>query len=210
VTSPSLELESRLLERYSAVIGVDEVGRGAIAGPVTVGAALFTPETSGTLPTGLKDSKLIPEAKRSAIALESAAWVAVAQGSVSAAEIERAGLVSALQRAAIEAINAIAVPGAVILLDGSQNFLAGKVNLPVVLKTKADRDCGVVAAAALSAKVARDQVMIRLHKDFQEYHWESNKGYASASHIAALQRIGPCSEHRVSWLGKILGSEQLF
>ncbi len=207
---PSLELELELLETYDQVIGIDEVGRGAIAGPVAVGAALFTKQTQLEIPVGLRDSKLIAEAKRDEVAAISASWVRHSVGMKSASEIESFGISRALQLAAKEAIEPLATGNTVLLLDGSHNFLAGVVNFPVVLRTKADRDCAVVSAAALSAKVSRDQLMRELHQEHPLYDWVSNKGYASETHIAALRAMGPCHQHRISWLTKILGAEELF
>jgi ribonuclease HII len=210
VTFPSLELELELLATYSAVIGVDEVGRGSIAGPVAVGAAIFTRASDSNFPNGLRDSKLIAEKARNEIANETKAWVKHSVGMQSAAEIEQFGISKALQRAAVLAIEPLLQNGAVVLLDGSHNFLAGVLAVPVVTKTKADRDCAIVSAAALCAKVERDSLMRELHVSYPFYDWDSNKGYASESHIAALRAMGPSKEHRLSWLTKILGAEELF
>lgn len=207
---PSLELELELLSQYDRVIGIDEVGRGAIAGPVAVGAALFTSDTPQTVPVGLRDSKLIAEQKRDVIAALTKDWVSHNVGMQSAAEIEQFGISKALQRAAVIAIEPLVMGKTVILLDGSHNFLTGVVNLPVVTRTKADRDCAIVSSAALCAKVERDELMRSLHGDYPFYDWDSNKGYASESHIAALRAMGPSKEHRISWLTKILGAEELF
>lgn len=209
MTYPSLELEHQLLAQYGQVIGLDEVGRGAIAGPVAVGAALFATDTSTSIPTGLRDSKLIAESKRESVAALVSAWTKTSVGYASVAEIESKGISWSLQQAALRAIENLGVSNGVILLDGSHNFLQGLVDLPVVVRTKADRDCAVVSAAALSAKVARDQLMQELHVEYPAYEWAGNKGYASERHIAALKELGPCQEHRVSWLGKIL-DEGLF
>jgi ribonuclease HII len=210
VTFPSLELELELLSQYDRVIGIDEVGRGAIAGPVAVGAAVFTKDISLNIPAGLRDSKLIAEQKRYVVATLTKDWVSHSVGMQSAAEIEQFGISRALQKAAVLAIEPLVSGSTVLLLDGSHNFLAGVVNLPVVTRTKADRDCAIVSAAALCAKVERDDLMRSLHTDYPFYDWDSNKGYASESHIAALRSMGPSKEHRISWLTKILGAEELF
>ena len=210
MTSPSLELELELLTKYSVVIGVDEVGRGSIAGPVAVGAAVFARGGQVEFPKGLRDSKLIAEKSRDQIADETKTWVRHAVGMQSAADIEQFGISKALQRAAVLAIEPLIEDGAVVLLDGSHNFLAGVLPLPVVTRTKADRDCAIVSAAALCAKVERDSLMRELHVEYPFYDWDSNKGYASESHIAALRAMGPSKEHRLSWLTKILGAEELF
>lgn len=208
---PNLEVERELLASFDQVIGIDEVGRGAIAGPVTVGLSLINSSQLETFPDGIKDSKLIPEAKRGQISDRALAWTKVVSASVSAQQIEDAGITAALARAALLGLADLEVSNAVILLDGSANWLAGKVEFPVVMRTKADRDCGSVAAASVVAKVARDDLMRKLHLEHPQYDWESNKGYASPSHIAALRELGPTTYHRVSWLGKILTAEtQLF
>ena len=207
---PSLELELELLQTYDRVIGIDEVGRGSIAGPVAVGAAAFTKETAQSIPTGLRDSKLITEPKRDSVAALTKDWVSYSVGMQSAAQIEQFGISKALQKAAVLAIEPLVAEKTVLLLDGSHNFLAGVVNLPVVTRTKADRDCAIVSAAALCAKVERDELMRVLHTEYPFYDWDSNKGYASESHIAALRSMGPSKEHRISWLTKILGAEELF
>lgn len=207
---PSLELELELLQTYDRVIGIDEVGRGSIAGPVAVGAAVLTKETTTQIPSGLRDSKLITEAKRDTVAALTKDWIKHSVGMQSAAEIEKFGISWALQKAAVIAIKPLVSGNTVILLDGSHNFLAGVIDLPVVTRTKADRDCAIVSAAALCAKVERDDLMRLLHTEYPFYDWGSNKGYASESHIAALRSMGPSKEHRISWLTKILGAEELF
>ncbi len=212
MTFPTLELEKELLNNFKYVIGIDEVGRGAIAGPVAVGAALISLEHLESLPKTVRDSKLIPETKRDAVAGEVHSWCEAKVGTVSASEIDQVGITKALAKAALEALSHFELNDTVILLDGNSNWL-GAENLPakVVIRTKADRDCGSVAAASVVAKVERDNQMRVLHKEFPDFGWESNKGYAAAEHIASLQRLGPTPHHRVSWLGKILTSEtQLF
>lgn len=212
MTFPTLELEKQLLNNFKYVIGIDEVGRGAIAGPVAVGAALISFEHLESLPKAVRDSKLIPETKREGVAGEVLTWCEAKVGTVSASEIDQVGITKALAKAALEALSHFELNDTVILLDGNSNWL-GPENLPakVVIRTKADRDCGSVAAASVVAKVERDNLMRVLHKEFPDFGWESNKGYAAAEHIASLQRLGPTPHHRVSWLGKILTSEtQLF
>ncbi len=207
MTFPSLELETQLLARYGQVIGLDEVGRGAIAGPVAVGAALLTSSASTAIPSGLRDSKVIAESKRAPVSVLVQDWVPTAVGEASVQEIETKGISWALQQAALRALEALNPDKGVILLDGSHNFLQGLVKLPVVMRTKADRDCAIVSAAALTAKVSRDNRMTELHEQYPMFEWASNKGYASESHIAALKSHGPSEHHRLSWLGKILQDE---
>ena len=207
MTFPSLELETELLARYGQVIGIDEVGRGAIAGPVAVGAAVFSPIASSSIPNGLRDSKLIAESKRDTVSGLVQEWVPTSVGQASVQEIESRGISWALQQASLRALEILNPETGVILLDGSHNYLQGLVKLPVVMRTKADRDCAIVSAAALTAKVTRDREMTRLHEHYPVFEWASNKGYASESHIAALKTQGPSEHHRLSWLGKILQDE---
>ncbi|MDG2497678.1 MAG: ribonuclease HII [Aquiluna sp.] len=207
MSSPTLEIERSLLEKYDRVIGIDEVGRGALAGPVAVGAFTLDQKHLDGMPTDLRDSKLVPEKQRAQLAHDVAEWGHAAVGYSSVEIIENYGINRALQLAALDALNSIDLAGAVVLLDGSHNWL-GDCGADVVVKVKADRDCGSVSAGAIAAKVARDELMVRLAGKFPEYGWAGNKGYSSASHILALQSLGPTEHHRLSWLSKILSADQ--
>lgn len=199
------------------IIGVDEVGRGSIAGPVAVGVSLLDfKESPSPWPEKLKDSKLISEKTREAIYPDVANWVrGWAVGMASAEEIEQIGIVGALALAGSRALeelltestlrSEIAVDGVQLILDGSHNWLGSKaMGIPVVTKAKADRDCVSVAAASVLAKVTRDRLMAELDAVHQGYDLASNKGYASASHIEGLKKIGVSPIHRTSWLSKII------
>ncbi len=205
---PSLDLERELLASHDVVIGIDEVGRGALAGPVASGAFFLTAELLDDMPKDLKDSKLVPESKRAALAHEVANWGEARVGLSPAEFIDQRGIMTALKRAVVQTLENIKYSNPVILLDGSHNFLAD-LGIEVVMKTKADRDCGSVAAAAISAKVARDSLMVELAKIYPGYGFEENKGYASQKHIEAIQSVGPSPEHRKSWLTKILADDLL-
>lgn len=208
MTSPNLEFEKELLAKHDVVIGVDEVGRGALAGPVAAGAFFFTSDQLDGMPQGLKDSKLVPEPKRAPLALEVASWGIAKVGLTSAEEIDRMGIMAALAKAVATAVDGHGFTNPVILLDGSSNFLS-QLGIPVLIRTKADRDCGSVAAAAISAKVARDNLMVELSKIYPGFGWEENKGYASEKHVAAIKELGPTGEHRKTWLTKILADDLL-
>ena len=219
-TYPSLNLENELWAKGARfVIGMDEVGRGAIAGPVAVGVALLDKQAEKSQlpwPEKLCDSKLISEKVRNEIVEPVSNWVsASAVGMVSAADIDARGIVDALASAGSIALaeiledqslrSEIIRDGAVIILDGSHNWLGPKASgIDVMVRTKADRDCVSVAAASVIAKVARDNLMIELSKSVSEFGLEGHKGYASASHIEAVRRLGPSPHHRVTWLTKIL------
>jgi ribonuclease HII len=218
-TFPSLDSERRIFERGNRfVIGIDEVGRGAIAGPVAVGVSLID-KTNPALeawPEKLQDSKLMTPKSRSEIASPLMDWVSsYAVGFSTNKEIDELGISEALRLAAGSALDelfrdaktrkSIAEDGAVILLDGSQNWL-GKVSygLDVQVQVKADTNCVSVAAAAVLAKVTRDSLMQELDTQNPGYGLAGHKGYASAAHIAALRALGPTDIHRVTWLTRIL------
>jgi ribonuclease HII len=218
-TYPSLDSERRIFERGTRfVIGIDEVGRGAIAGPVAVGVSLIdkTNPNLESWPEKLQDSKLMTAKSRSEITQPLMDWVSShAVGFSANTEIDELGISEALRLAAGRALDElfkaasfrkmIAEDGAVILLDGSQNWL-GKVSfgLDVNLQVKADTNCVSVAAAAVLAKVTRDSLMQELDQQYQGYGIAGHKGYASAAHIAALRTLGPSAIHRLTWLTRIL------
>jgi len=205
---PTLDVERDLFARGARfVIGCDEVGRGAIAGPVAVGLALIGIDTA-PLPEGIRDSKLLSEKRRGVLAPVASGWTAFsAVGLASADEVDRIGIMAALGTAGRRALVALHEQGArvrdsVILLDGSFDWLSPALASPLRVRTriKADRDCGSVAAASVIAKVHRDQLMIDAHEATPVYEWSGNKGYASAGHFAAIRAHGTTDFHRRSWL----------
>lgn len=209
VADPTLRVERRLLrDGAPMVIGVDEVGRGAIAGPVAIGVSVLEAPRR-LIPAGLRDSKMLSEQRREELQPIVAAWSAHwAVGLSSNEEIDSLGIMVALGLAGARALDALAatrdLTGAVLLLDGSYDYLSvALAHLPpmrVVTRIKADRDCAVVSAASVLAKVHRDRMMIAAHDDAPDYLWVSNKGYASAEHYAAIDRVGAHPLHRQTWL----------
>jgi ribonuclease HII len=208
VSEPSLDVENALFSsgiRY--VIGCDEVGRGAMAGPVAVGMAIVDAQI-GAIPTGLRDSKLLSEKRREALAPLAADWVLhSAVGEASAAEVDALGITACLGLAGKRALLALHESGAdiaasLVLLDGAQDWLNPALGspLPVQMRVKADRDCASVAAASVIAKVHRDKIMIDLHEEYPHYGWVGNKGYGSPTHMAAIAEHGATPVHRVSWI----------
>lgn len=214
VADPTLRVERRLCrEGAEFVIGVDEVGRGAIAGPVAVGMSLVD-ERMRRIPAGLRDSKLLSEPRREELAPLARQWVRYwAVGMAGADEIDAIGIMAALalagRRAMVQLLAATApVHRAVVLLDGNHDWLSrGLADVeglpaapPVQTRIKADRDCASVSAASVIAKVQRDRLMIQSDAVHPGYNWTSNKGYASSEHYAAIHSIGPSVLHRQTWL----------
>lgn len=208
VADPTLVVETELYATGARfVIGCDEVGRGAIAGPVAVGMCVVDIGV-GVLPAGLRDSKLLSEPKREAIAPLVEAWALhSAVGLASAQEVDQLGITACLGLAGKRALAALHEAGvgirdSVILLDGGQDWLnpALTTRLRVHTRIKADRDCGSVAAASVIAKVHRDRIMIDADAELPGYGWSGNKGYGSAGHFAAIAELGPSRLHRLTWL----------
>lgn len=212
VSEPSSDLERALLASgASVVVGVDEVGRGALAGPVAVGAVAIT-AASGPSPAGIRDSKLLTPRRRRALIDPILQWCAAsAVGYADASEVDAQGIVVALglaSRRAVERLGTLSgtEENRVLLLDGSIDYLSPWIpGWRVVTRVKADRDCMVVAAASVVAKVERDSLMERLDKAYPGYGFAAHKGYGTAAHRAAIDELGPCRLHRLSWLHPTLG-----
>jgi len=208
VPVPNLKAERELFDSGAPlVLACDEVGRGALAGPVSVGLVVID-TTVRRMPAGLRDSKLMTEPRREAMAPRAASWVrAWAVGEASAAEIDALGIMACLGLAGARAFAALsfaeeAVDGAPLILDGNYDWLSASVEHRVQVRTriKADRDCASVAAASVIAKVHRDGGMRRAHDDLPVYSWDENKGYSSPAHFAAIDEHGPSGLHRTTWL----------
>ncbi|MEO7146955.1 MAG: ribonuclease HII [Terrimesophilobacter sp.] len=215
VCDPTLECEEVLLAAgASLVIGCDEVGRGAIAGPVAVGMCAV--DGVRPLPHGLRDSKMLSEKRREVLAPVAAAWaVNWAVGLASPQEVDDLGITACLGLAGKRALTllheaGVGILNCVILLDGHQDWLNPALATPLRVHTrvKADRDCGSVAAASVLAKVHRDHLMIAADAEQPGYGWSGNKGYGSAGHFAAIERLGTTNQHRQSWLKASAGHIQ--
>lgn len=208
--APNLKIEREMLATSSfAVAGCDEVGRGSLGGPVSVGMVVVNAATRRP-PTGLRDSKLLAPAARESLVPRIESWSCCwAIGHASAAEIDQVGILRALRLAGERALADLAVRPDIVLLDGNYDWFTRperSASSPteiepnqVTLKVKADLTCASVAAASVIAKVARDRRMIELAGLYPWYGWQANKGYAAPEHRAALLEIGPCEEHRKSW-----------
>lgn len=204
---PTLEIEHEYFAQgYPTVIGLDEVGRGAIAGPVAVGAHLVTAGTE-SFPMGLRDSKLLSEKRREALSPLVTAWGSGAVGFSTAKQIDEHGIIWGLGAAARDALlqlhdQGVAVNEALIILDGSHDWLSPVLRSPLTVITRVggDRECASVAAASIRAKVARDEIMRAAHETHPQYAWASNKGYGSAAHYAGIEEFGVTAVHRSTWI----------
>jgi ribonuclease HII len=192
--APDGALDEALGRRYGLIAGVDEVGRGALAGPVVV-AAVVLPFRFDV--AGIDDSKRVPPARRAALAPRirqlAVSW-ALAQRDV--ADIDRLNILNATAEAMRESILQLQPRPSYVVVDAVK--LAG-LGLPVLSEPRADERYRCVAAASIVAKVARDEMMVELARRYPGYGWERNKGYATREHLEALRRLGPSPLHRRSF-----------
>jgi ribonuclease HII len=199
-------VERRLLRDGAGLLAsMDEVGRGAPAGPVAVGVVVIHASTPPA-PSGVRDSKLLTAPAREALVPAVERWAAdAAVGTATADEVDAFGVVGALRLAGQRALAALVIRPDLVLLDGSHDWMTdpdpvpGATGVPVVTRVKADLTCASVAAASILAKVHRDAMMTGLDLEYPGYGLAVNKGYGTADHLAALQRLGPTPQHRVSW-----------
>lgn len=195
VGRPTSEIEMRLGAQGTwPVAGVDEVGRGPLAGPVTAAAVVLDLRR---VPEGLDDSKRLTPARRRALAVEirAAAEVSVAHASV--AEIDAINIHHAAHLAMCRAVDGLPRRARHAIVDGRS--LPAALGCPGEALVGGDGACLSVAAASIVAKVARDALMAGLDAAYPGYGWATNAGYATATHRAALARLGPTPHHRRSF-----------
>lgn len=193
------------------IVGIDEVGRGALAGPLTV-AAVALPDEPQVV--GIDDSKKLSPKRRETLAAqirEVALGVGICH--IPPEEIDACGMAASLRvcmgRALAACERDIAARGNgsgadAVLVDGNPIHLHANEKTIV----KGDGKAACIAAASIVAKVTRDALMVEYAQSFPAYHFDSNKGYGSAAHIEALRELGPCMLHRRSFLGNICGQQQ--
>ena len=190
--------ESKLLNNgFNLVAGVDEVGRGTVAGPLVVGIATLPNNPSGDWLTLIKDSKLLSSKKRvTCLEILNDKKCLMATGSSSPNEIDEFGIVKATSIATNRAIENLGKTPDVLLVDGFT--LPGIVikQKPII---KGDRKCLSIAAASIIAKVTRDEFMNQQHKLYPVYSFDSNKGYLTKKHSEAIEKHGPSPIHRYSF-----------
>jgi ribonuclease HII len=214
---PTLDFENNLFSRGAKLIaGMDEVGRGCLAGPVSVGVAVINIDCINP-PENLADSKLLTHEQREELLPLVKTWVKdFAVGHASNNEIDEIGLTRALRRAGRRALVQLVTKPDHLILDGKHNWLMPEketqnmfeqefddgplsVDLKIITQIKADLTCASVAAASIVAKTTRDQMMAELSKEFPNYFWAENKGYAAPEHLEAIKSFGATKYHRVSW-----------
>lgn len=195
-TAPSLGIERALWAAgHEHVVGMDEVGRGAWAGPLMVGAAVVPRDRRVYK---VRDSKMLTEREREAMFDRIAGWcVTWAVGAATQSECDRLGMSAAQRLAARRALDALGAPADQVLLDGNWDFVGDGTTKLVV---KGDATCLSIASASILAKVTRDRLMRDEAEHFPGYDFERNKGYPCPRHKAALQGMGPTSIHRRSWV----------
>ncbi len=177
------------------VAGVDEAGRGPLAGPVVAAAVMF-PEVR--LIRKLKDSKRLQAAEREALYDEIASSGAtIGVGVAEVNEIDRVNILGATRLAWSRAVSSLGQPPALVLIDGN---MRGELAFPQATLVKGDALCASIAAASIVAKVTRDRLMIDLDRRHPQYGFARHKGYATVEHLAALRRFGPSPAHRRAFL----------
>jgi len=178
------------------VAGVDEAGRGPLAGPVVAAAVILTPDRRVKK---LCDSKLLsPERREELFGAITARAIAIGVGIVDHVTIDRVNILQATRLAMLEALRGLAVAPDLIITD----FVAlPGLTCPQRNLVDGDARCATVAAASIIAKVTRDRLMLEADKQFPEYGFARHKGYATADHLAALDRHGPCPLHRRTFSG---------
>lgn len=203
--APTTSVEQQLrAEGYERIVGLDEVGKGAWAGPLMIGAAVLRAdvldlEEPAAYMGGARDSKQIAENQRDAVfdvvARTTESW---AVGHASAQECDALGMNAAQQLAARRALDQLGVKPDAAIVDGRWDFVAPHISR-VIAQVKADTTCLSVAAASVLAKVSRDRLMRQWAENFPQWHFETNKGYPCPKHRIALQGYGPSAVHRTSW-----------
>ena len=196
--APTRHLEQELWDLgHDVVVGIDEVGRGAWAGPLSVGVAVL-PRNRRV--NGIRDSKMLTERDRERLFDRVADWCdGWGVGHASQAECDEWGMAEAQRVATKRALDHLAAVPDAAIVDGTWDFVSPHV--PYVRKqVKADARCLVVAAASILAKVSRDRIMREQSEHYPPWSFDTNKGYPCSTHLAALQAWGPSPIHRRSWV----------
>ena len=187
---PDFTFESRI---DGLVCGVDEAGRGPLAGPVVAAAVILDPDN---MPAGLNDSKVLTEEVREFLINDIFRTSIVGVGIAEPEEIDRANILGATMIAMRRAVEALPVQPAAALIDGNK---APPLSCPTQTLIKGDARCLSIAAASIVAKVTRDRLMTEADQRYPGYNFASHKGYGTETHRAKIQELGPCPIHRRSF-----------
>jgi len=192
---PTFDLEAASLRLYGGpVAGIDEAGRGPLAGPVVAAAVILDP---GNIPPGLADSKqLDADAREVAFGRIMAAAMSVGVGVADAAEIDRLNILQATLAAMRMAVQQLAIRPKVALVDGNR---LPRLDCRAQAVVRGDALCLSIAAASIVAKVTRDRLMVALGREFPGYGFEKHKGYPTPEHREAIRRLGVTAQHRRSF-----------
>ena len=195
---PDTDFEDQFqCQGYSRVAGLDEVGRGCLAGPVAAGAVILPPCPPSELRAVARDSKqLSPRQRETAYAVIVKSALSYSVGWAAAAEIDRNGIVPSVRFAMRRALSKLRPAADSLLIDA---LSLQEVNLPQKSIIRGDSKSLSIAAASIVAKVERDSLMSNLAEEYSGYGFESHKGYGTERHMAAIRRLGPCPEHRMSF-----------
>ena len=206
-TKPSMKEEKYLQSLgYKSIAGIDEAGRGPLAGPVFAGAAILPIEMEYKWLAIIRDSKQLTSLKRVMALDELRKFSSIATGQSSPEEIDNYGIVYAVNLAIKRALVNLKGEADYLLLDA---FKLPGTDLPQKHIIRGDASCISIGAASIAAKVERDALMEDLHERFPQYGFNSNKGYGTKSHINAIKTFGPCSIHRFSFKPVREAAEQL-
>ena len=194
-TAPDFTHEAALIARgFSHIAGVDEAGRGPLAGPVVVAACILDP---ATIPQGLNDSKKLTAAKREALyeAILATGYGAIV--TISAQTIDAINIRAATLRGMAEAVRALAIQPSFALIDGRD--VPSDLPCPAEALIKGDARSVSIAAASILAKVTRDRLMVRAASFWPGYGFDQQMGYGTVQHLEAIENLGPCPIHRMSF-----------
>ena len=192
INLPNFEFETKLHKQgYQNVAGVDEVGRGPLAGPVYAAAVILG---RGKIPTGLNDSKKLSAKNRNSVLESILEYADVSIASASEREIEQINILQASHLAMVRAVAGLKKKPDYVLVDG--NLIPQDLRIPATAVIKGDARSLSIAAASIVAKVKRDLVMSDLAQHYPGYGWEKNAGYPTTEHLKALQDLGVTPHHR--------------
>ena len=193
-----VQVETEYLNRgYNHIAGVDEVGRGALAGPVVAAAVILPTAMPTHIPAGIQDSKMLTAKKRQELFFEIRhRAIDYSVGLASRQEIDMYNIRQATLLAMQRALHKIRVTPNLVLVDGREKI---PTEIPQQSFVQGDKNIISIAAASIVAKVTRDHLMIQMHQHFPQYGFAKHMGYGTLQHRQALSQYGPCDEHRVTF-----------